>query len=438
MATIPRNRRRPIPRRDSRQEELDEAKKVTTDYISELRKGFVADWNVSKREDTIRAIVLPKQGGWRGLQDPYVVNSRPPRVYRESFRFANNVPSSPGLLPPRAYARLQSAVKSAFRLERDFTPAHVTFRKLLGYGGYGVAALFGLHDSTGKETRVVVKADLRSTTRSTIKAEKNNMTLMSGAKHVVQRTLLTQFPWPKDVQRYDYVAALGRVIIKLVILLAKVVFIALLTLIRVVIFFLELVMGLKATKVWADSDRGVQDNADRDAADNAANDPGLAQSEHLLGTISSLAPCKWSKLWPDWPAGPEQRALGIDDAIRKNREELDNRQDIICMEFLRFGDLSKWITKMTQQNDYDAESIFPEEVAWTIFECLWRGCVALTYPKGFHQGKDPFTVQIPQMTESNDVSAVDANDPLVHFDLDPQNSMILLLCCFFIGWGRLY
>lgn len=421
MATRPRNRGHPIPR--SRQEELDDAKKVTTDYISELRKGLAVDWDVAKRENIIRDIVLPKQGGWRGLQDPHVVNSRPPRVHRHRFRFANNIPSSPGLLPPRAHARLQSAVNTAFRLERDFTPAHVTFRKLLGYGGHGVAALFGLHDSTGKETRVVVKADLRPSTRSTIITEKKNMILMSGAKHVVQRTLLTQFPWPKDVQHYDYVAALGRVIIKLVILPVNLIFLVLLILMRIIKFLVQALMGLIAIES-ADGDEGAQDNADRDPADDSAADPRTAQPVQPPGFIASLASCTWSKLWPDWPAGPEQGALGIDGAIRKNRKELDNRQDIICMEFLRFGDLSKLIAKMTRQNDYDLESIFPEKLAWTIFECLWRGCIALAYPKGFYQGKNPSTTQIPQMTESSDDAAVDASDPLVHFDLDPQNSMI--------------
>ncbi|KAG8157084.1 hypothetical protein KVR01_013074 [Diaporthe batatas] len=427
MSTIPRNRRRPIPRRDSRQEELDDAKKVTSDYISELRKGRVAGWDVKKREAIIRGIVLPRQGRWRGLQDPHVANPRrPPRVQRKKFRFANNIPSSPGLLPPRAYARLQSAINTAFRLERNFTPAHVTFRKLLGYGGYGVAALFGLHDSTGRETRVVVKADIRSSTRNgTIQVEKENMTLMSGAKHVVQRTLLARFPWPKSVpERYDYVGALGRVIIKLVIVVAKVVTLALLALIQAVLFLAEAVLGLKVTMIRVDDDQGAQDSPERDSPDNPSNGPAFSQPNQTAGPLNSLASWKWSKLWPDWPAGPEQRAVGIDDAIRQNRQELDSRQDVICMEYLRFGDLSKWIAKMARQNDRDGESIFPEEVAWAIFECLWRGCVALAHPKGFYQGKDPLTTQIPPMTESSDGSAVDASDPLVHFDLDPQNIFV--------------
>lgn len=102
--------------------------------------------------------------------------------------------------------------------------------------------------------------------------------------------------------------------------------------------------------------------------------------------------------------------------------ELDARDDIISMEFLKFGDLGKWIGKMTAQNNDDPESVFTERVAWVIFECLWRGCVAMAYPTGFYQGKDPMNTQIPQMTESIETSTVGGGDPLVHFDLDPQNS----------------
>ncbi|POS71600.1 hypothetical protein DHEL01_v210006 [Diaporthe helianthi] len=422
MATRPRNRRRPMPRRDSRQEELDDAKKVTSDYMGELRKGLIASWDVAKREDIIREIVIPRQGGWRGMRDPYVVNSRPPRVDRKRFILANAIPSSPGLLPPRAYARLQNAFNITFRLERSFTPAHVTFRKILGYGGHGVAALFGLHDSTGREIPFAVKADLRPNTGDNIKTEKKNMILMSGAKHVIQRTLLSQVPWPKDSpERYDYVAALGRVIIKLLIFLIKVVALALLKLVQVIMLLLEIVMDLIFTIIRADGEQGAQDNADHDPADEPDDGP---QPDQPPGPIDRLVSCKWSDLWPDWPVEPEQKVLGIDNAIRENRQELDDREDIICMEFLKFGDLSKWIAKMTQQNDYDAETIFPEKVAWTIFECLWRGCIALAYPKGFYQDKDPLTTQIPQMTESSRGSAVDGSDPMVHFDLDPENVFV--------------
>ena len=71
-----------------------------------------------------------------------------------------------------------------------------------------------------------------------------------------------------------------------------------------------------------------------------------------------------------------------------------------------------------------------------MFECLWRGCVALAYPTGFYQGKDSLTTQIPPVTESTERSAVGDGDTLVHFDLDPSNSttMTSTFCCSCVVW----
>lgn len=413
MATRPRNRRRPIPPRDSRIEELVEAKQVTTDYCEQIRQGFGDEYDINRRAHIIRDIVHPKHGRWRGMQDPFIVNSRPPTVYRDRAIFQDSLPRTPGRLPPRAQQKLQDAYSTSFRLNQSFAPAHVTFRKILGYGGFGVAALFGLYDRTGREITVVVKADLRQNTGDIIKKEKFNMLLMSGAKHIVQRRLLTQFPWPKDiVPPYDYVAALGRVLIKLTIFLIKVTYLFLLTSFQVIVWL----VGLSIE--WKYGDDEVQEDADPDLAD----DPDPADPDSTPWSAASLESWRMSNLWPDWPVAPP-RASGIDGLIRQNREDLDARRDIICMEFLKFGDLGKWIGKMTRQNDYEPESVFSEKVAWIVFECLWRGCVALAYPTGFFQGKHPLDVQIPQITESSERSAADDEDPMVHFDLDPQNGV---------------
>ncbi|KAL2289531.1 hypothetical protein FJTKL_01795 [Diaporthe vaccinii] len=148
-----------------------------------------------------------------------------------------------------------------------------------------------------------------------------------------------------------------------------------------------------------------------------------AEPDQQQWAIPSMKYWTMKKLWPNWPKTPP-RALGIDGAIRQNRIELDAREDIISMEFLKFGDLGKWIGKMTGQNNMDPNSMFSERVAWIVFECLWRGCVALAYPTGFYQGKDPMTTQIPQVNEAPETSSVGGGDPLVHFDLDPQNIFV--------------
>lgn len=432
MATRRRNRRRPAV--DPRIEELEETKRLCTDFFGELRRGFAYGYDPNRRGDIIDNIVHPKHGRWRGMQDPFRSGVRQPQVTRARAMFAAAIPQTPGRLAPRAKQRLQDAYSATFRLNQNFTPAHVTFRKILGYGGFGVAALFGLHDSTGREVTTVVKADLRPGhgPGDTIKTEKKNLVLMSGAKHVVQRTLLIAFPWPDDVpMRIDYFWAATRFLIKLFIFHLKVITLFMLTSLQITIWlvenFMELVLGV----------RMVAEGDDPDAADNQDPQPAAAQpdpaqpddaeqppaeADPQIGPIPSLQSWNMKKLWPDWPKAPP-RALGIDGSIRQNRIELDAREDIISMEYLKFGDLGKWIGKMTVENNTEPESVFSERLAWIIFECLWRGCVALAYPTGFYQGNDPMAVQIPQVTESSETSAVGPEDPMVHFDLDPQNSM---------------
>ncbi|KAI7788084.1 hypothetical protein LA080_013391 [Diaporthe eres] len=226
MATGARNRprRRVVPTWDSRAEELEGTKQLYTDYFGEVRRGYAQGYDANQRANIINNIVHPKHGRWRGLEDPYRPGARAPSIYRSRAIFPAAIPQTPGRLGPKAKARLQDAYSATFRLNQNFTPAHVTFRKILGYGGFGVAALFGLHDSTGRETTVVVKADLRPSTRNFIKTEKNNMILMSGARHVVQRTLLISFPWPKDIPvRYDQLRAAERFIVKLLVFLITVI-----------------------------------------------------------------------------------------------------------------------------------------------------------------------------------------------------------------------
>lgn len=486
-----------LRRRDSREQELYETKQLYTDYFAELRRGHAASYDPNKRAHIIDNIVHPKHGRFRGMEDPYQ-SARPPDVYRGRAIFASNVPENPGGLGPRARARLQDAYSAAFKLNRNFTPAHVTFRKILGYGGFGVAALFGLNDSTGRVNTIVVKADLRPGSITGVKTEKKHMIKMSGAKHVVQRTLLITFPWPKDPPvSYDhYFGVVHRFIIKLGVFFAKVISLFILTSIQLILVLVEKILDIVVGEyvvVWEDGPDAPDEQDPQPAAvqpvaaeqpaiqsgssgsgasqqgpsgsgssqsgpsgsgssrppfarsgaplpstpeparaqpaagQPAAAGPDPAEPEPPTWLVPSLQSWTWKKLWPDWPKEP-RRALGIDGAIRKNRMELDKREDIISMEYLKFGDLSKWIGKMAMHNITDPDYVFSEKLAWVIFECLWRGCIAMAHPKGFYQGQDPMVTQIPQMTESIDAATTDSDDPLVHFDLDPQNSMSPVLC----------
>jgi hypothetical protein len=197
-------------------------------------------------------------------------------VHRGRFIFGEGTPSTSGCLPTRGQRKLQGAYPAASRLMHRLSPAHTTFHKILGYSGYGVAALFGFYHSTERENRAVVKAGLRThiSTGESIKTERANMTLMAGAKHVVQRTLVTQFPWPKTApERFDYVAAVGRGIINLTIFLINVATLCLFTPPQVILHLIQAVLD------WFDSDQVAEENADTDANADNAGVAGLSE-EH--------------------------------------------------------------------------------------------------------------------------------------------------------------
>lgn len=197
MATRRFNRARPPPR-DSRLDELQYQKQTYTDYFGQVRSGLGQNYDPERRARIIDNTVHPKYGRWRGLRDPFRGAGRAPRIHRDRADFPPGLPDSPGLMSPTAQAKLARSYSTTFDLNQDFTPANVSFQKILGYGGFGVAALFTLQDITGRQLRLVLKADLQSDPDDTIRTEKNNMVLMAGAKHVVQRVLLAALPLPQD------------------------------------------------------------------------------------------------------------------------------------------------------------------------------------------------------------------------------------------------
>lgn len=432
MSSI-QNNRFPPPPRDPRADKLRRAKQLYTDYFTEFRRGLGHSYNRDRREHIIDNTVHPKLRRWGGLRDPFLA-ARGPRITRNPAIFPGPMPESPGLLAPAARAKLEEAYSTTFNLNRDFTPANVSFQKILGHGGFGVAALFALYDLTGREFRLVVKADIRRDGGDTITKERNNMILMAGAKHVVQRILLAAFPWPQDrPEPINYFLVSQRWAIKLFIFIFRVVWLLILFLVQAIMWLLaNLLRLLQNENMAADANPDPANNQapQPDPSQPVPAQPGSSQPDNPQDPRLGIGSLNILNLWPVLPW--ENAEPGIDGRIRLNRQRLDQRQDIIAMEFLKFGDLGTWIGKMVRLNSTQPRQLFSEKVAWIIFECLWRGCVALAHPKGFYQGKDPLTSQIPIMTESSRSSTVDDGNPMVHFDLDPQNSMTILflfLCC---------
>lgn len=119
--------------------------------------------------------------------------------------------------------------------------------------------------------------------------------------------------------------------------------------------------------------------------------------------------------------------------IRRARRDLDDAEAVLVMEYLPKGDLGSWLERLAQLNS-GKEPIQrirpPEKVLWSIFYCLWHGCVAMGWPgqQAAASGLDRRRDQIPVQTESLPASGGRANrprDPLVHFNLNPKKGELV-------------
>lgn len=108
--------------------------------------------------------------------------------------------------------------------------------------------------------------------------------------------------------------------------------------------------------------------------------------------------------------------------IQRKRQELDERRDIVILENMPRGSVQDLIAKLRRRGKGARLS---DRTLWMIFECLFKGCLAMAYPTSFWTpGRNPW---IEPMYETDErvpdeyLGRGPNHQPLVHFDLDPQN-----------------
>lgn len=71
-----------------------------------------------------------------------------------------------------------------------------------------------------------------------------------------------------------------------------------------------------------------------------------------------------------------------------------------------------------------ATGVFSEKILWLVLECLWIGSIALAYPRAISPGTiNPQLQQAPLTSET--MRRVPTDNPVVHFDLDPGDGMLM-------------
>lgn len=118
------------------------------------------------------------------------------------------------------------------------------------------------------------------------------------------------------------------------------------------------------------------------------------------------------------PVSPEE-------TMRQARARIDNATDIILMEYMAHGSVQDLIEHMVAK-----KTRVSNRALWMILECLFKGCVAMAYPLRFaEQGKDLYNASHARQDEVVPLEAGHQlpRDPIVHFDLDPQNGQSFII-----------
>ncbi|CAN8097477.1 unnamed protein product [Discula destructiva] len=118
--------------------------------------------------------------------------------------------------------------------------------------------------------------------------------------------------------------------------------------------------------------------------------------------------------------------------VRDTRLKFDRDTTVIVTQQARHGDLDTWLARMSRYNTgkpLGQRIRPPERVLWSIFWCLWHGCVAMAWPDGVAtmSGIDPHKNQVPLQTEAvppGRKKDFRPKDPLVHFNLSPSSVLI--------------
>ncbi|KAJ4419798.1 hypothetical protein N0V82_004733 [Gnomoniopsis sp. IMI 355080] len=354
------------------QRDFQSHKQALTDYFSEWRRGRWPSYNPNERRAQIANTQHPKPGSFKGLVDPFLSN--PHLRFRRTHRRVVQRPR-PEDLNGQQLETYNRAQRAASALSDRFRPARFTYEGIVGYGGFGVAVRFSMTDGRGVRRSIVVKTDLQRS-ESSVKGEREYTILMAGAEHVVQRILVSAMPIDDKRTRLRRIFS---------------------SILRRVILSVEK-MVTAVTNIIA------HDPTPRGGT------ASLARSR-AAGRVPGHDPDPFpprSRLESWWTA---------DSSTLEARRLLDRRQNILILEWCKHGDLGQWINKMAELRDTEG---FSEKIMWLILECLWKGSVALAYPRAFSPWPlNPRIQQAPLKSES--IKETPPDDPVVHFDLDASN-----------------
>ncbi|KAK3950105.1 hypothetical protein QBC32DRAFT_399746 [Pseudoneurospora amorphoporcata] len=268
-------------------------------------------------------------------------------------------------------------VRDAIARTRQFLETSSEFRikKVMGWGGMGAVLLAELaQPKEGKLQKVVIKMNLKEKAREHFLQEKQNHIRVARAAHVVQCVVVEDNGQLKDKNN------------------------------------IALPPGAPAIKRKHAGDAA-------DEAFHVAKKTRLTDEQAPGGgrpVVAAPAPGQAPRQAAP-REGTKRRSYG--------KYNINSHPDLLVIEPMWRGDFELWIRKMAHSGDK-----FHSKVLWLIFECLFKGVLAMAHPPQHYQeysetGGRTGPVIEERLPKREDVAKFD-KDEFIHLDLDLANILV--------------
>ncbi len=169
----------------------------TTDYFDQYRRGSLKPWEeTSKRKDIYRKIRFPKPGRWPGYL--------PGQGHATGYHYLDALPQGwydygMKAVEQRDWREVAKQALEAKPFFEKVEPHGMVFKKILGWGGYGLVALAEYRDELGNKIgNMVVKMNKRPEGRHAMTREREShsvsrLSVSQGRAAVPIRALLYRY-----------------------------------------------------------------------------------------------------------------------------------------------------------------------------------------------------------------------------------------------------
>ncbi|KAK0748369.1 hypothetical protein B0T21DRAFT_302864, partial [Apiosordaria backusii] len=374
---------------------LREHRKRYASFMQAYRSGKVLHWDDDVDEpEKWRDLKLPLDGKWPGHQKDKYYNYK---ASQSEFRKWSVKSMADTEKPDK---EVKDALDS-LPLLIDTPQVQLGFRKLLGWGGLGLATLYTLQDTKGRTRDVVVKYSIPGASGSggDLTAEKGFHRYLARARHITQRVWLEK---PEKKKKATPASSTG-----------PTQFISKQTGRPVGGGLISKQTGL-ISKQTGRPVRGIAVNvASRSTSAQAPPDDTDDSTDTDDGTGAAGGPVEPLKRWNV----PNDRTYR-----RSAAKRIDEHNATLILEVMKRGSLENWIVRMCTSG-----KLFPEKVLWLVFDCLFKAVLAMAYPPRMrpelydttnrHKGRFPIKEVIPKTED-------EMSPDLIHFDIDASNVLV--------------